>query len=103
MISLPPFEYSIVIGLMLSDGWMQKGRYNKNARLGLKQSIIHIEFLLWIYNLLSHYCQSLPYSVTTTLNGKEFFGIEFITRTYPCFTSLHSVWYSDRVKVLPSP
>jgi len=101
MVLLPPFKYSIVIGLILSDGWLQKGKYNKNARLGLKQSIKNIEFLLWIYNLLSHYCQSPPYSVNTTLNGQKFFGIEFITRTYPCFTSLYSVWYLNRVKLLP--
>jgi hypothetical protein len=83
-------------------GAKREGKYNKNARLGFKQSIIHIEFILWIYNLLSHYCQSLPHSTKTSLNGKEFFGIEFHTRTYPCFTLLHSAWYLNRVKVIPS-
>ena len=34
MIKLPPFQYSVVIGLILSDGWLNIGSTNKNARLG---------------------------------------------------------------------
>lgn len=98
---LPPFINSIVIGLLLGDGWIQKGKLNKNARLGFKQSVIHIEFALWVYNLLAHYCQSLPYSTKTSLNGRFFFGVEFMTRTYPCLTLLHSVWYLNGIKVIP--
>jgi F-type H+-transporting ATPase subunit a len=101
IVSLPPFIYSIIIGLILSDGWVQKGKFNKNARLGFKQSVIHTGFALWVYNLLAHYCQSLPHLVVTTLNGQEFFGICFYTRAYPCLTKLHSSWYSDKIKVLP--
>jgi hypothetical protein len=101
MIFLPPFTYSIVVGLILSDGWLQKGKNNTNARLGFKQSIIHLSFALWIYSFLAHYCQSLPYSIKTTINGQVFYGISLQTRTYPCFTELYSIWYQNKVKILP--
>ncbi|CAB4417728.1 unnamed protein product [Rhizophagus irregularis] len=31
-----------------------------------------------------------------------FFGVEFMTRTYPCLTPLHSVWYLNGSKVIPA-
>jgi hypothetical protein len=102
MVSLPQFEYSVIVGLLLSDGWIQKGKYHKNARLGFKQSTIHAGFALWIYSLLAHYCQSQPCLTKSTLNGRLFFGIYFQTRTYPCFTLLHSVWYLNGIKVIPA-
>nr|BBO53825.1 LAGLIDADG-like domain-containing protein [Rhizophagus clarus] len=37
-----------------------RGKYHKNARLGFKQSTIHAGFALWIYSLLTHYCQAHP-------------------------------------------
>lgn len=39
MLQLPPYQYSVVIGLLLSDGWLNLGNARaKNARLGFKQS-----------------------------------------------------------------
>jgi hypothetical protein len=40
MIGLPSHQLSIVIGLLLSDGWLSYGSSShKNARLGFKQSL----------------------------------------------------------------
>lgn len=102
MVFLPPHVNSIIVGLILSDGCIHKTKLSKNARLSFNQSTKNIKFALWIYSILAHYCQSLPNFCKTTLNGKEFFGIYFQTRTYPCFTLLHSAWYLNKVKVLPS-
>jgi hypothetical protein len=99
--SLPPFEYSIVIGLILSDGHLQKGKLSKNARLIFSQSTKHIKLALWIYSILAHYCQSFPSLTSTPLNGKEFYKLRLETRSCPCFTLLHSAWYWNGVKVLP--
>jgi hypothetical protein len=42
MISLPPYQKSILVGLLLSDGYIQKGKLSKTpARLGFKQSLSH--------------------------------------------------------------
>ena len=102
MIFLPPYIYSIIVGLILSDGHLEKGKFNKNARLKFKQSFKHIEFALWIYSIVAHYCQSIPCLKKTDLNGKVYYGLELQTRALPCFTLLHSAWYLNRVKVLPS-
>lgn len=41
MIKLPSYQHDIVIGLLLSDGWMiLSNSRNKNVRLGFAQSVI---------------------------------------------------------------
>jgi hypothetical protein len=40
MIQLPPYQKSVIIGLLLSDGWLTiANKTSKNARLGFKQSL----------------------------------------------------------------
>jgi hypothetical protein len=40
MVQLAPYQYSVEIGLLLSDGWITfASKTNKNARLGFKQSL----------------------------------------------------------------
>jgi hypothetical protein len=40
MICLPPYQISVIIGILLSDAWLQRGKANWNARLGFKQGIV---------------------------------------------------------------
>jgi len=42
MIKLPPFQYSVIVGLLLSDGWLIfASATNKNARLGIADKKIY--------------------------------------------------------------
>lgn len=42
MINLPYYQYSIIIGLLLSDGWMSIPVLNKNiSKLGFYQSLFY--------------------------------------------------------------
>ena len=62
MIKLPNYNKSIIIGLLLSDGWLTfASKTNKNARLGFKQTINKASYVWFIFNELSHYCSSYPY------------------------------------------
>lgn len=46
MIKLAPFQFSVMIGLILSDGYIRFGSVNsKNAMLEFKQSISHSGYL----------------------------------------------------------
>lgn len=54
MVNLPNYYYSIVIGLLLSDGWLiYSSKTSKNARLGFKQSIDNVSYALFVFNELS--------------------------------------------------
>jgi hypothetical protein len=118
MIKFAPYQLSVIIGVLLSDGWLIfASSTHKNARLGLKQSLAHFEFLLFVFNILSHYCASIlfldlifePPSGRHPTNlrlvgrdaGKRNFSLEFSTRALPCFTELHSLFYPNGIKVIP--
>ena len=102
MVKLPPFQYSIIVGLLLSDGWLTIASSTSiNARLGFKQSLARSIYVLFLFNLLSHYCNTLPCLTSSIRKGNRLYGLQFFTRSLPCFTELHSLFYVNRVKVIP--
>jgi LAGLIDADG DNA endonuclease family len=87
---------------LLSDGWLIFGSPNsKNARLGLTQSLANSGYLLFVFNLLSHYCFSYPYLRIRQRLGITSYSLEFITRYLPCFSELHSLFYVKKIKLIP--
>lgn len=47
MIKLPPYQKGLIIGLLLSDGWLTfASKTNKNARLGFQQSLTKSNYVL---------------------------------------------------------
>jgi hypothetical protein len=50
LIKLPTFQYSVVIGLLLSDGWLTfSTSHGKSARLGFGQSGDHSEYFCYCF------------------------------------------------------
>lgn len=69
IVNIPNNILYIMVGILLTDGTIEylskkdihnKNLINTNSRFKLKQSIIHSEYLLYVYQLLSHYCISPP-------------------------------------------
>lgn len=89
------------MGLLLSDGWLAfASKRHNNARLGFKQSLSHSNYVWFVFNLLSHYCNG-PRLITNIRADKRYYGLEFSTRSLPCFTELHSLFYSQGAKIIP--
>jgi len=72
-----------------------------NARLGFQQSRDKFDYLYFVFNLLSHYCSSFPHSTTGKKAGTFTYGIEFFTRSLPCFTKQHNHFYINNLKIIP--
>jgi len=103
MIELPFYIKSIIYGLILSDGYIGfASKSNLNARLSFKQSFDRLPYVLAVFNILSHYCSSLPISLIGKQNNIITHGVQFWTRSLPCFTKLHSSWYNQGVKIVPN-
>jgi LAGLIDADG DNA endonuclease family len=101
MIQLPPYQKSIIIGLILSDGWLGFTHpANKNAHLELNQSISHSKYVWFVFFLLAHYCSSYPKLVTGLKSGIPIYSLRVCTRSLPCFTELYSLFYPDKVKII---
>lgn len=104
MIQFPPYQYSVVIGLLLSDGWLTFSNVRaKNARLGFKQSVNNMSYVSFVFFLLSHYCSSMPSMSKGRVRGDKLeHYFYFVTRSLSVFTGLHSIFYVNKVKVIPN-
>ena len=103
MVKLSPYQFSVIIVLLLSDGWLTLPlKTQKNARLGFSQSLAHYEYVWFVFNLLSHYCSSSPKLTTGIKWGKRYWALQFFTRSMPCLTELYYEFYSSGVKRIPN-
>jgi len=103
VLELPFLIKSIIYGLIISDGFIGfAAKDSKNARLEFAQSLAHFPYLWSVFNTLSHYCMSVPYSTKGKKYNTTTFAVRFYTRSLPCFTKLHSLWYYKGKKIIPS-
>jgi len=122
MYNIPNELLYILIGVILSDGHIsytskkhldksifngeepyKNGVYTKhNCRFRFKQSIKNTEYVLYLYNKLSHYCISPPFKKISYLNNNKFYQIEFCTMALPCFSVLRQMFYKGRIKFIPN-
>jgi len=100
MVDIPNYLMPMLVGLIISDGWLQINKAG-NTRFSLKQSIDKVEYILYCFTKLSHYCSNLPFITNTNIKDKQFKGLQFTTRSYPCFTYLHSIFYNENIKIVP--
>lgn len=98
---IPSFTLGVIIGLILSDAGLSKSTNKGEARLALKQSMIHFPFFWSTFLLLSHYCASVPYIDNTIVKGILYYSLRFDTRALPCFTILYDLFYINKIKVIP--
>lgn len=101
MIALPPYEKSVVVGILLSDGNLSSAKPHENPHLTFKQGIINSKYVWFVYSILSHYCNVYPCESESIRQGVSHFGVYFRTRGLPCFSELRSEFYIDKNKVVP--
>jgi len=70
-------------------------------RLGFKQSLSHSQYVLFVFNILAYYCSSSPRLTSGIRAGNRFYGLQFFTRSIPCITELHSLFYLNGIKIIP--
>lgn len=103
MIRIPAYQQSVITGLILSDGWLTFAtKTSKSARLGFKQSLSHSNYFWSVFSILSPYCSSIPNFVISSRKGTNTYAFQILTRSLPCFTELHSIYYSNGIKIVPA-
>lgn len=113
MKKLTKLQYSVITGLLLSDGTLVKR--NKGLKAGayfsLKQTCnpenihmdAHVEFLHYVFELFKDLTNLSEPKVNFNIrNNKKYPYIYFNTIICQPFTELHNNWYINNVKILPS-
>ena len=90
---LTPKLKSVLVGILLSDGWVRK-QNNWNPRVGLKQSIIYFPYIWGVFNLLwnAHLCPNYPYLGKTIKRGKLFHSLQITTRQLLCLNEITNLF-----------
>jgi hypothetical protein len=98
IVKLSYFIKSVIIGILLSDGYIIFSIRSKNGRLGLTQSLFNSAYLYFVFNILAHYCPRYP--IFKERFGKPLLSLEIVTRSMPCITELYSNFYVNKTKVI---
>lgn len=108
-INIPHDILYMLVGIILTDGYIKKNDKNKetkfivNSRFELKQSLTHVEYILSVFNRISHYCANVPKLICIKgTNGNIHYDVKLKTRSLPCFTLLRNHFYNGRIKRIPS-
>ena len=102
MIVLPPYQKSVLVGILLSDGYLTSAKSHENPHLAFKQSLKNSSYVWFVFSILSHYCNLYPSVVKSVRKDKIDYALFFRTRGLPCFSELRSLFYIDKVKRVPS-
>lgn len=101
MIKFPNYQFSVIIGVILSDGAFTSTKRSTNKSLRFMQSLKKSEYVWSLFSILSHYCNRNPYLVERVREGVKTFGLEFYTRSLPCISEIYSLFYPYGVKIIP--
>ena len=98
--------FSVIIGSLLGNSITNR-RSVEGARFAFKQSIVHKEYLFWLYNFFytRGYCSNLEprlYKRTLNRNGiiKEYYGYEFNSFTFRSLNWIYDMFYKNGKKYI---
>jgi len=96
-ITFPPYQLSVIVGLILSDAYLspinsKKGTINSN--LEFTQSLAHFKYFWHVFSILSPYCYCYPYFIQRNRSYGFSYELKFYTRLLPCFTELRALFYT---------
>lgn len=103
LIKIPNREISILVGMLLGDGSLQKTNVNTSFIVshGPKQK----KYCKHIYNLFKKYGAKLRYSKRKTpdkRNGKYYESYICTLPANPALNELYDVFYPNKIKVIPN-
>jgi len=102
MFKLPNDQQGVIVGLLLSDGWLSyASANNKYPHFGFEQAFSQSSYVWSVFGIFSHYCYSLPRFKTKNRNNIQTSSVTFATRSMPCLVEFFNDFYLNGKKVVP--
>lgn len=102
---LTKYQRSILIGIILSDGWIKVSKNNPywNYKIQLKQSLINSQYIWFVWFILGNIISGLPKYQISSLMGKLFYSLTISTRSLKCITNLvNKLFFNNSNKYIKS-
>ena len=88
---------SILIGVLLSDGWVYRGKKHWNPKIGIKQSIKNVKFILHLINEIGYLLTPGEIQISSNkLRGKRWYSSSKMTRALPCLKEVIDLLYVEK-------
>jgi LAGLIDADG DNA endonuclease family len=101
-LSMPSYLNQVLIGLLLSDGSIEKSSPTSLARLSVMFGLLHASYLLHLFNLFEPYTDSSVRTINTfnKRTNTSHTQIEFKTVSLPIFLIYYNMFYiyDDKLK-----
>lgn len=100
IINLTKYNRSVIIGIVLSDGFIEK-RIGWNPRIRFEYSIKSFEYIWFIFNQLGILINGYPLLLKRILRNKIFYTLAFKTRQLECLNEIYNLFYIfPKVKII---
>jgi len=102
MLKLPNYQQAVIVGILLSDGWLSYASVNnKYPRFGFEQAFYQSSYVWSVFWVLSHYCYSLPKYKIRIRNNLQTSSVTLTTRSLPCLVEFFNSFYYNGKKIVP--
>nr|QBM09642.1 hypothetical protein [Dactylella sp.] len=95
-----------LVGVLLADAHLEKGKSSRNARLSIDHSYPSQEaYVNYLYNLFKPLVATPPAVIERKKDkrtGLAYKSIYFKTLSFPCLNEFHALFYNNNIKVIPS-
>lgn len=105
---LPEYLHQVIIGLLLSDGSLEKSSNTSSPRLSVIFGDKHVPYLLHLYNLLEPFIDN-NFTLSTISNKRKHYEIvKFKTASLPLLSYYYKLFYvydneqERNIKIVPS-
>jgi LAGLIDADG DNA endonuclease family len=102
MNKLPQYLKDTLVGLLLSDGGLQRSTYTSNVRLSVSMSVISYPYIFHLYNLFEPYID-IDLKIIDIKNSnkvdynKNYSTVRFKTISIPQFIYYYNIFYKKNI------
>ena len=102
---LNSIQEEILVGILLGDASLERGKSTYNTRLRIEQSLeSHKAYLYFLYSFFIDMTKTPPASPSRNPDkrtGKVYNSIKFQTLSFPCLNKFYELFYNNSIKIVP--